>query len=59
MINSVYGKTMENLRKIINVRLINNERDFLKQTSRPINITHTLFGKNYSAIHEIKRLINA
>ena len=24
MINSVYGKTMENLRKRINVRLVNN-----------------------------------
>ena len=29
MINSVYGKTMENLRKRINVRLVNNEKDFL------------------------------
>ena len=30
MINSVYGKTMENLRKRISVRLVNNEKDFLK-----------------------------
>ena len=30
MINSVYGKTMENLRKRINVRLVNNEKDFFK-----------------------------
>ena len=29
MINSVYGKTMENLRKRVNVRLINNAKDFL------------------------------
>ena len=28
MINSVYGKTMENLRKRINVRWINNAKDF-------------------------------
>ena len=28
MINSVYGKTMENLRKIINVRLVNKAEDF-------------------------------
>ena len=33
MINSVYGKTMENLRKRINVRLINNAEDFLKFSS--------------------------
>ena len=29
MINSVYGKTMENLRKRINVRLVNSAKDFL------------------------------
>ena len=28
VINAVYGKTMENLRKRINVRLVNNEKDF-------------------------------
>ena len=27
MINSVYGKTMENLQKRINVRPVNNEKD--------------------------------
>ena len=30
MINSTYGKTMENLQKRINVRLVNNAEDFLK-----------------------------
>ena len=29
MINSVYGKTMETLRKKINVRLVINAEDFL------------------------------
>ena len=33
MINSVYGKTMENLRKRINVRFVNNKKDFLKYTT--------------------------
>ena len=28
MINSVYGKAMENLQKRINVRLVNNEKHF-------------------------------
>ena len=27
MINSVYGRTMENLRKRVNVKLINNAKD--------------------------------
>ena len=35
MINSVYEKPMENLRKRINVRLGTNEKDFLKYTSKP------------------------
>ena len=57
MINSVYGKTMENLRKRINVRLVNNEKDFLKYTNRPTYITHKIFGKDYAAIHEIKPVL--
>ena len=54
MINSVYSKTIENLRKRINVRLVNNEKDSLKQSSRTTHITHKIFDKNYAAIHEIQ-----
>ena len=57
MINSVYGKTMENLRKRINVRLVANQKDFLKYISKPTHITHKIFGKNYAAIHEIKPVL--
>ena len=57
MINSVYGKTIENLRKRINVRLVNNEKDFLKYTRRPTYITHKMFGKDYAAIHKIKPVL--
>ena len=57
MISSVYGKIMVNLRKKINVRLANNEKDFLKYTSRPTHITHKIFDKNYAAIHEIKPVL--
>ena len=44
MINSVYGKPMKNLRKRVNVRLVNNEKDFSKYTSKPTYITHKVFG---------------
>ena len=57
MINSVYGKAMENLRKRVNVRLVNSEKDFLKYTNRPTYITHKLFGKDDAAIHEIKLVL--
>ena len=57
MINSVYGKAMENLQKRINVRPENNEKDFLKYNSRPTYVTHKIFCKNYAAIHEIKPVL--
>ena len=57
MINSVYGKAMENLRKRINARLLNNEKVFLEYTSRLTHITHKMFDKDYAAIHEIKPVL--
>ena len=55
--SSVYGKTMENLRKRIIVRLVNNEEDFSKYTSRTTHISHKIFDKNFAAIHEIKPVL--
>ena len=57
MINSASGKTMENLRKRVDFRLVRNEKDFLKYTSSPIYITHKIFDKNNAAIHEIKSVL--
>ena len=54
MINSVYGKTMENLRKRIIVGLVNNEKDCLKHINKPTVISQSIFDKNFAAIHEIK-----
>ena len=39
------------------MRLVNNEKDFLKYISRPTYITHKMFGKYYAAIHEIKPVL--
>ena len=57
MISSVCGKIMEKIRKRINVGLVNNEKDFLKYTSRPTHITHKVFDKSYAAIHKIKPVL--
>ena len=35
MNNAIYGKTMENVRNRINVRLASNEKGYLKSTSKP------------------------
>ena len=45
MINSFYGKTMENLQRTINARLVNNAKDLLKYTSKPTWITHKFLVK--------------
>ena len=57
MTNSVYGKTMKNLRKRINVRYVDNKKDFLKYTSRPTYVTRKLFNKNFASIHKIKPVL--
>ena len=48
---------MGSLRKRIVLRQINNEKDFLKYTSRPTHIIHKRFDKNSAAIHEIKPVL--
>ena len=53
--NAVYGKTMENMRKRIKIRIIKNVKDFIKYAPRPTYINHNIFGKRLVAIHEKKK----
>ena len=57
MNNSVYGKTMENLRKRIKIRVVKNSQDFIKYTSRPTCVNWKVFKNNLAAIHE-KKILN-
>ena len=57
VINSVYGKTMTNIRKIRNVRLINNSKDYVRCVSKPNFISQKIFSKNFFAIHQIKTVL--
>ena len=52
--NSVFGKTMENLRKRISAKLINNAKDYVKCISKPSFISQKIFSKNFVAIHQVK-----
>ena len=44
MNNSVFGKTMENIRKHRNIKLVNNEEEYLKNVMRPNFKSGTLLG---------------
>ena len=41
---------MENLRNRIDIRLVNNEKNYLKCTSKPSYMSHKVFDKNLVAI---------
>ena len=51
--NAVYGKTMENMRKMIIVRIVKNSH-FIKYTWRPTCVNWEVFENNLAAIHEKK-----
>ena len=51
MINSVYAKTMDNLRKRVNFRLVNNEKDYLQHFNKSTFISQKIFDKQFAAIH--------
>ena len=57
MNNSVFGKTMENLRKRVSVKLVNNARDYVRHLSKPSFVSQKIFSKNFVAIHEIKPVL--
>ena len=57
MNNAIHGKTMENVRNRIYVKLVINKKDYLKRTSKPSYMLHKIFGNNLVAIRESKPAI--
>ena len=57
MNNSVFGKTMENLRKRVDVRLVTNEKKLLKMASKPTFVFSKIFNENLVAVHKIKEVL--
>ena len=54
MNNTIYRKTTEKLRNKINARLINNNKDYLKRTSKASYMQEGIFDNNLVAIRESK-----
>ena len=51
------AKTVESLRKRINVRLVNNAEYYEQRVSKPRSVSQKIFRKNFNAIHEIKPVL--
>ena len=50
----VYGKTRENLRKRVDVKVVNNKKDYLRWTSKPSCVAQKIFDNDLVAIHKIR-----
>ena len=57
MNNSVFGKTMENLRKRVDIRPETNEKKLYKLTSKPTFVSSKVFNENLMAVHKVKETL--
>ena len=54
MNNAVYAKTMEHMRKRVNIRIVKYSKDFIKYTSKPTCVSWNIYDKKLVAIREKK-----
>ena len=57
MNNSVFGKTMENLRKRINIKLTHSEKVLLKYIAKPSFVSSVMFNENLFGIKKVKECL--
>ena len=57
MNNSVFGKTMRNLCKQVDVRLVTNKKKLGKLASKTTFVSSKIFNENLMAVHKIKETI--
>ena len=57
MNNSVFGKTMENLRKRVDVKLVTTYKKVDELTSKPTYVSGKIFNENLMAVHKIKETL--
>ena len=51
-------KSMENIRKGVNLKLINDSKEYLKCVSKPNFISQIIFDKTFIAVHLIKTVLS-
>ena len=57
MNNNVFGKAMENLRKRISVKLVNNAKNYVRFISKLSFISQKIFSRTFVTVHEIKPVL--
>ena len=55
--NSVFEKTMENLRKRVDVRLVSDQNKLAKLVPKPTFVSSKIFNENLVAVHKIKEVL--
>ena len=55
--NSIYGKSIENIRKRINVKLVKDKRRYLKIVNKPSFVSQRIIDKNFVAVHCSKKVL--
>jgi len=57
MNNSVFGKTMENIQKRVDVRLVTDHKKLIKLVSKPTYVSSKIFNKDLVAVHKTKETL--
>ena len=57
MINCIYGKSVGNIRKRINVKLVNSKKTYQKIVNRGNLVSQKIIDKNFIAVHCSKKVL--
>ena len=57
MNDRVFGRTLENLRKRVDVRLVTDQKELFKLVSKPTYVNSKIFNEDLVAVHKIKETL--
>ena len=55
--NCIYGKSIENARKKVNVKMVNDKKKYLKIVNRPDFVSQKIIDENFVAVHCKKKVL--